>query len=368
MNFHMLRTGWERFSRPLFSLCYLVLLASFIPSANAQTASLSGLVSDSTGAVVRGAEVTFTNERTKTVSHAKTNSAGIYSLPFLQPGQYTLTAEYPGFKRYQRTGVTIDVAQNLNVDVRLQVGGESQSVTVDGSGSAINTTDSSVSTVIDRQFVENIPLNGRSFQPLMTLVPGVSVVPSVEGRSGELTVNGQRTEANYFTVDGVSATTGANPTSPGYSAGYGGSLPGETTLGTTQSLISIDALQEFRATTSTYSAEYGRSPGGQFTFTSRSGTNEWHGTAFDYFRNDALDANNWFNNYYGLPRQAERQNDFGGVFGGPVRIPGLYSGRDRTFFSFPTRAFGCSSRRQRRPLRCRTWTCERMRPQHSNLF
>jgi hypothetical protein len=101
-------------------------------------------------------------------------------------------------------------------------------------------------------------------------------------------------------------------------------------------MVSIDALQEFRATTSTYSAQYGRTPGGQFSFTTRSGTNEWHGSAFDYFRNEALDANNWFNNAASpqIPREKERQDDFGGTLGGPVWIPHLYNGKDKTFFFF----------------------------------
>ncbi len=317
------------------SFLFFFLLLVGVPVADAQSAALGGIVMDPASAVVPNAGVTLTNERTSVVQQAKTNGTGLYTIPFLQPGKYTLAVEAPGFKRYERTGITIETAQTVAIDVKLQIGSTSESVAVRGDGNYINSTDASVSTVIDRQFVENIPLNGRSFQSLMTQVPGVLVVPSTGvGQSGEISVNGQRTEANYFTVDGVSATTGAIPYSPGSSAGYSGSLAGETVLGTTQSLVSIDALQEFRATTSTYSAEYGRTPGGQFTFTTRSGTNEWHGSAFDYLRNDALDANNWFNNYYGEARQAERQNDFGGTLGGPVRIPGLYNGKDRTFFFF----------------------------------
>ncbi len=169
---------------------------------------------------------------------------------------------------------------------------------------------------------------------LLTLVPGVTAVVSTrgQGQSGSMSVNGQRTESNYFVVDGVGANTGAYPSTPGWGAGYGGSTPGETALGTTQSMVSIDALEEFRATTSTYSAEYGRFPGGQFSFTTRSGTNNVHGSLFNYFRNDALDATNWFSNATATPKAQQRQNDFGGTLGGPVFIPRLYDGRDRTFF------------------------------------
>jgi hypothetical protein len=149
---------------------------------------------------------------------------------------------------------------------------------------------------------------------------------------GDFSVNGQRTESNYYTIDGVSGNTGA-----GYPNGTGqngstGSIAGSTALGTTQSLVSVDALQEFRVTISTYSAEYSRNPGGQFSLVTRSGTNTVHGTLFEFLRNDIFDANDWFNNYDGLPRPALRQNDFGGTFGGPITIPRLYSGHDRSFF------------------------------------
>src|SRR5205823_139904 len=114
--------------------------------------------------------------------------------------------------------------------------------------------------------------------------------------------------------------------------GASGSVAGSTALGTTQALVSVDDLQEFRVSSSTYSAEYGRNPGGQFAFETKSGTNQWHGSAFDYLRNDAFDANDWFNDYLLVPESALRQNDFGGTVGGPVRIPGLYNGKDKTFF------------------------------------
>src|SRR5258708_4451154 len=140
--------------------------------------------------------------------------------------------------------------------------------------------------------------------------------------------------ANYFIVDGVSGNTGTQPGQFGGGAGYAGAVPSGSVVGTTQSQVSIDALQEFRASTSTYSAEYGRTPGGQFSFITRSGTNEWHGSAYDYLRNDKFDANNWFNNSLRIKRQPERQNDFGGTLGGPIIIPRLYNGRNKTFFFF----------------------------------
>lgn len=299
-----------------------------------QQAQLSGFVKDPSGGVIAHASVSIHNDATGSEQSTTTNDAGIYAFPLLSPATYRLVIEAPGFQKKILDDITLDVTAKANLDVELAISSGSASVTVNDNAININTTDASVSTVIDHEFVENLPLNGRSFQPLMTLIPGVSVVPSTSGRTGELTVNGQRTEANYFTIDGVSGNTGANPLSAGWSAGYGGALLATTTLGTTQSLVSIDALQEFRVTTSSYSAEYGRTPGGQFTFSSRSGTNDWHGSAFDYLRNEDFDANNWFNNYYGESRQAEKQNDFGSTFGGPFSIPHLYDGRDKTYFFF----------------------------------
>lgn len=317
------------------------LLAAFIlfllvPSSPVlgQSAQVAGVVSDPSKAVVAEASVQALNEQTHEITATKTDDGGIYLLPSLKPGTYTLTITAPGFETERVRGVRVEVAGKLTQNVVLHVGSETQEVTVNGSGEELNTTDASVSTVIDRRFVENLPLNGRSFQSLMTLVPGTEVVPSAgSGSSGEISVNGQRTESNYFTVDGISANTGATVSTSGYpGAGFSGATPQESALGTTQALVSIDALQEFRATTSSYSAEYGRSPGGQFSFATRSGTNDYHGTLFDYLRNDAFDAKNYFDTI----RLPERQNDFGGTLGGPITIPHLYKGRDRTsfFFSF----------------------------------
>ncbi len=247
-----------------------------------------------------------------------------------------MTVESAGFKQLNRTDITVNVAQTITVNVRLQVGGGEQSVTVDGSGINVNTTDATVSTVIDQKFIENIPLNGRTLQSLLTAIPGVTIAPTYVGGqpgvSGEMSVNGMRTEANYYTVDGASSNTGANRYEIGFGGSYSGATPAQTVLGTTQSLISLDALQELRASTSTYSAEYGRTPGGQFTFTSRSGTNEWHGSMYDYFRNDVFDSNDWFSRHANIRKPSTRQNDFGGTFSGPIHIPGIYNGRNKSFF------------------------------------
>lgn len=310
--------------------------------AQSSSASLSVSVNDTTGAALTDAEVILNNSDTNQEQHVTSGKTGNATFAFLKPGQYALKISKPQFADVSVGNIVLNVGDDKHLRLVLKVGSANQTVSVDGSGLTINTTDASVSTVVDRQFVENMPLNGRSFQDLMTLSPGVSQVPvnffqgSVGGvgYSGEIVVNGQRAEANNFSVDGVSANTGVSAGSFGGGAGYAGGVAGETVLGSTQSLVSIDALQEFRATTSTYSAEYGRTPGGQFSFVTRSGTNEFHGSIYDYLRNDAMDASNWFNNYLGQPKGKERQNDFGGTLGGPVYIPFLYNGREKTFFFF----------------------------------
>ena len=321
----------------ILSLALFLVLPQRCALAQSESAAMSGRVTDQSGAVVVGAEVEIKNADTNVPLVTQTNNEGFYSLPSLRPGNYLMNVRKQSFRTVSVTGITLNVQDNLSRNFVLQVGSSSESITVRADAVNVNTTDAAVSTVIDHKFVESMPLNGRSFQDLLTLIPGVTLIGNSGGvgYQGELTVNGQRTEANYFTVDGVSATNGPPlPLLFGLGAGFAGATPAETALGTTQSIASIDALQEFRATTSTYSAEYGRTPGGQFSFTTRSGTNGWHGTSYDYFRNEALDANNWFTNAFGQSRPKERQNDFGGTLGGPVVIPGLYNGKDKTFFFF----------------------------------
>lgn len=304
-------------------------------TALGQNAQVSGIIHDESKAVVPHATIQFENLDTHEKSETRSNDSGAFAMPSLTPGRYEATVEASGFQTQVVRDIVVNVSAKASLNVTLKVGSETETVTVDASSTQINTVDASVSTVVDRKFVENMPLNGRSFQSLLTLIPGVTAVPSSgPGTSGQIAVNGMRSESNYFMVDGVSANTGVNNASPGRGGGYSGSLPSSTVLGTTQSLISIDALEEFRGTTSTYSAEFGRVPGGQFNLRTRSGTSDLHGTLYEYFRNDVMDANSYFNKRNKLPRTKERQNDFGGTIGGPVYIPGLYTHRDRTFFFY----------------------------------
>jgi hypothetical protein len=322
--------------------CAFLLCLSFISiHLYAQNAAITGEVQDSQGAVIRGAEVRIVEQSQGTTRTVHTNETGNYNAPFLNPGPYRVYVQAPAFSTAVSDSITLAVGQTLVFNVRLKVGSTQQEITVNSGSQLLNTTDASVSTVVDQKFVANMPLNGRSFQDLISMTPGVvTQSPQTGQQTGQLTpgglgdfsVNGQRTESNYYTVDGVTANTSAGNGFGIGGASTGGTLGASTALGTTQSLISVDALQEFRVESSTYSAEYGHSPGGQFALVTRSGTNAFHGTVFDYLRNNFFDANDWFNDHYGDPQPALRQNDFGGTLGGPVRIPKLYNGKDHTFF------------------------------------
>jgi len=318
------------------SLLLLIFCAPILASAQSTDATISGVVVDPSGKVITDAVIEILNEATGVHYSSRTNGTGIYSVTVLPPGQYIVQVSKIGFKTLIKPDIVLNVQSAVALNFTLPVGAASESVTVDAGTSLINTTDASVSTVVDQKFVANVPLNGRSFQDLISVTPGTvtqSPQAGVGSGFGDFSVNGQRTESNYYTVDGVSANIAPGN---GYGAasnpGASGSAPGATALGTTQSLIAVDALQEFRVQSSTYSAEYGRSPGGQFSFVTRSGTDRLHGSVFNYLRNNYFDANDWFNDHNGAPIAALRQNDFGGTVGGPIRFPFIYNGQHRTFF------------------------------------
>jgi hypothetical protein len=305
--------------------------------ADSSSAALSVTVTDTSGAVIPKATVVIRNAATDQKQTASTSQKGSSAFSFLKPGQYGVVVQKDGFAEVVISEIVLNVGDERHLQVVMKVGQSAQTVTVDGSGATINTTDGSVSTVIERQFVANIPLNGNSFQDLISMTPGVvTASPQTEftspGGNGDFSINGQRTESNYYMVDGVSANVSAGATTGGSSYGVSGSVAATSALGTTQSLLSVDDLQEFRVESSSYSAEFGRSPGGQLTFVTRSGTDKYHGSAYDHFRNGWFDANDWFNDELGQPKEEVHQNDFGGTLGGPVSIPRLYQGKGKTFF------------------------------------
>ena len=303
------------------------------------TATLSGTVSDEQGAVVVGASVTAIDPAKAVERSTTTNDEGYFTITQLPPSTYTISIRRDGFTTRELSDVVLNVndRSSLRINLRVAQVGESVEVTTD---TPLTDESPAVATIVDRGFVENQPLNGRSFQTLVELAPGVVITPSSLTSSGQFSVNGQRTASNYFTVDGVSANFGSTASVTLYETA-GGAVPSYSALGSTASLASVDAVQEFSIQTSTYAPEFGRQPGGQVSLVTRSGTNEFHGSLFDYVRNEIFDANNFFANANGLRRPPVKQNDFGGVIGGPVYLPrfgeggrALYNGRNRTFFFF----------------------------------
>ena len=310
-------------------LLTLGLFFATICFAQSPTGTISGIVFDPSGGVVAGAEILIVSDTTSVQYPAKTDSEGIYLVVNLPPGPYRIQVSKIGFKTIIKPDIVIHVQDALAINFRLPLGAVSEIVTVQGGAPLVDTESGSVSTVIDRQLVDNLPLNGRSFNTLLQLTPGVVIAPANFNSPGQFSIAGQRTSSNSFTVDGVSANFGVQAgLSAGGQSGLGQSQA-FSALGGTSSLVSVDDLQEFRIETSSFAPEFGRQPGGQVLLTTRSGTNDWHGGIFDYFRNTVMDANNWFANNAGLGRAAENHNDFGGYLGGPI-----WKGRTFFFFSY----------------------------------
>src|SRR5277367_853383 len=305
-----------------------LIVTALLPAAPllAQNASLTGRIADPSKALIADARVAAISTGTNARYQATTDASGEYVLENLPPSNYRIEVEKPGFKKLVKPEVVLHIQDALKIDFEMTLGPSTETITVEGGAPLVNSESGTVSTVVDRSFVENLPLNGRSFQTLILLTPGVVATATASDDQGQFSVNGQRADANYFTVNGVSANFGAT--------GYGtlaqiagGALPALSVSGGTNSLVSVDAMQEFRIQTSSFAPEFGRTPGGQISIATRSGTNRFHGTLFEYFRNSILDANDWFADLNHLAKPAERQNDFGGVFGGPLV-------KDRTFFFF----------------------------------
>ena len=293
--------------------------------AQSATATLSGTVLDEHGAVVSGVGVTIASAGTGLRREATSNRDGYFSVSLLPPDRYAVTAQHQGFATLVIKNVVLNVNDQRSLRIELKTGQVSESISIEGAPLVKNES-AAVSTLVDRQFVENLPLNGRSFNTLIELSPGVVLTKATYADQGQFSVNGQRANANYFIIDGVGANIGIGGGILLNQTG-GGTVPAFSVLGGTNNLASVDALQEFSVQTSTYAPEFGRTPGAQVSVVTRSGTNEFRGSLFEYFRNEALDATNWFANSHGLRKPPLRQNDFGGVVGGPIR-------KHRAFFFF----------------------------------
>ena len=289
----------------------------------AQQADVSGVVKDSSGAAVPRAAITLLHQQSGIRRQAQSDEHGLYAIPAARPGGYRISVRKEGFQTSARTGITLTSGQHARFDFTLMVGPVEESVNVNDRRPMQPPDDASTGTTIKRRMVENLPNNGRSLLPLIEAAPGVVITPAGNGEVGQFSVNGQRSNANYMTVDGVSANYAVNDGLPGQAPS--GSTPILSALGSMQTVVSVEALEEVQLRTSTTPAEFGRLPGGQIAMTTRSGGNELHGSLFEYLRNEKLDANNWFSNSAGLPRSPLRANDFGASQGGPVW-------KNKTFF------------------------------------
>jgi len=294
-----------------FLVACLALVALFLPRpahAQAVTCTILGTVTDGSGAAVPGATVTLTNSGTGLVRSVTTNSAGEFAAPQLPTGTYSVTAELSGFKKAAVGNAHVGVDQKIRVDFKLEIGAMTEVVTIQAEAPLLQTNSSELGATVVEEQIERLPLNGRNFVMLTRTVPGVlRPVPggnidgggSLAWRAGSgFSANGQRPRDNNYLLDGVDNN--------------------ETWLQTVVTFPSVEALDEFKLQTSTYSAEFGKSLGGVVNLQIKSGTNKYHGDLYDFMRNDALDANNWFNNRAGRAKPDFKQHQFGATLGGPI--------------------------------------------------
>jgi len=295
----------------------LFVLALNFAFAQVASSTITGTIQDASGAVIPGAKITITEKARATSREVTTNDHGEFSAPNLQIGQYTVTVTVPGFKTQVFNDIVLVVDKVLNLPVTLQPGVITESVEVTGGAPLIDTATSSLGQVIDNKKVNDLPLNGRNVWSL-GLLSG-NAVP-VKGLNSNLpfTAGGGRYQTNDILLDGIDNNTIATAGGIGYN-------------GINYS-PSVDAVAEFKVKTNNYSAEFGRSAGTIVSAITKSGTNGLHGNAWEFVRNNVFDANNFFSNAAGTPRQPYKQNQFGFTLGGPVVLPKLYDGHNKTFF------------------------------------
>jgi outer membrane receptor protein involved in Fe transport len=293
----------------------LVVVGAMSAEAQSNTASISGRVTDETGGALPGASVAIRNAETNVeVFQATSDASGSFVAPSLQVGTYEIAVSLQGFKNVVIKGVRLEVGQKARIDPRLPTGEIRETVNVVGGAMGrLETEDASMGIVIDTSKVQDLPLPSRNVLNLLTLAGGVSSGGAATGiNSAQLSINGSRTLNSEFNVDGVSAVSGST--------------------GAVQRFPSTEAIREFKVQTAGYSAEYGRSAGGFVNVVIQSGTNDYHGGIYEYHRHERFNANNFFNNLRGAARPQDRYNQFGAKLSGPVRLPGIYKGDDRTFF------------------------------------
>src|SRR3982750_2185565 len=303
------RSGFASFALPLLAAC--------VAFGQISSGTISGSVEDPTGAVIPNAQVAVKQLSTGESRNTTTNANGEFNVPFLQPGQYSLTATAGGFKSKTLSGLIVQVDQRMNLRITLDVGSSTETVEVTGAAPLVDSATSSLGQVIASKQILDLPLNGRNAFAL-GLLSGNTTPMFGMGSNLPFIAGGGRFSANEVTLDGVDNNTVSNAGSIGRNG--------------IAVVPSVDAVQEFKVKTSTFSAEFGHAAGAVVNAAIKSGSNQFHGTLFEFLRNNVLDANNFFTNAAGQPRAPFHQNQFGFAVGGPVFIPKLYKGRNRTFF------------------------------------
>jgi outer membrane receptor protein involved in Fe transport len=291
----------------------VLLLASTVPVLFAQNAQVGGRVTDPSGAVIPGTEISVVNADTGVERKTASNDEGYYAVPLLQPGRYRLTAQKEGFKPLSRDGILLQVGDRVTLNLAMEVGVTTETVTVTAEVPLLRTEDAQTGLVIDNRRIMQLPQYNRNPLAFAQLAPNVNGASEQGAYGSDFRVNGGRTNQTEYIIDGIPVTTG-----------YKHDVP--------PAIPSMEAVAEFKVITNGLSAEYGRLSGGAVVLASRSGTNEYHGQAYWYFKNDKLNANSWNANRFGRTKGVFHDNVFGGALGGPVAIPKLYNGRDRTFF------------------------------------
>jgi len=288
------------------------------------SAYIHGHVLDPSAASVSGATVTVVNEDSGFRRTTQSQPDGGYAVGSLAPGTYKVMVQKPGFRTMIRFHIPIERTTPARADFTLSLGSMQETITVEGTAPLLPHDDASVATSIGREEIGRLPLNGRGLVGLLELAPGTNIVPATRGDAGQFVADGQRPNTNYFTVDGISANNGVSAGGlPAQTTG--GTLPVMSAFGSLDALIALEAVQEVRIQTSSSAAEFGRLPGASVAITSRSGTDEFHGSAAFSFRHERLAANDWFANRAGEPPAPLREDNGTVTLGGPVR-------RGRTFF------------------------------------
>ncbi|HLW78775.1 MAG TPA: TonB-dependent receptor, partial [Terriglobia bacterium] len=298
----------------------LLMLAGQPLLSQVDTGAILGTVRDQSGAVIPGAKVTLTNEGTNFSVSTSTGPDGTYTFTPVKIGTYTVSVEFQGFQSATHKGVTVDVQQQVVTDFTLQPGQITQTVEVTGQVPLLQTTNASVGQVVGTREVNDLPLNGRNFTFLAQLAAGTTVGQQ-EGRglnaTGDFSANGSRPAQNNYLLDGID-----------------NNIDLVDFLNGTAFVVlpPVDAIQEFKVQTNNYGAEFGRAGGAVLNASVKSGTNQLHGDAWEFVRNDKFDAADFFENATGLRKGEYRQNQFGGAIGGPISIPHVYNGTNKTFF------------------------------------